>query len=389
MLTPEEVKLLHPRRQLRAYVPDTPAEIMAQEEEEEEEGPVSASTAAAGSGLQLPGEAAAKRKAVSATYLWSGLARVDVVEGPPSTAVVFYSPATMRVYGLPLLEEGQSVDFDLEEASDESDDDSPTSSSRSGEEDSDAATSASSSSSSSSSRSGPKVLTASASVKARGGLVPHDLVVKAPLPTRACLADIAISGIPGWVAVYAPFYKGQVRLRVWAPRGVEVFLRPPLPTPSPLKEASEADGMEQVLGVAEMEDMWAAYSQGLDLKALGLEGEEDAVKQLLFGSGMDPEEQSQWYEAAAEEGGTSDASDDESLDPAALAAAEQQVQQFVDGIRIPWEMPEEELEGGSSSRSKRSSSGSSRRGGGGGGRGRAGAGAGRGRRPAASSRQRQ
>jgi hypothetical protein len=158
--------------------------------------------------------------------------------------------------------------------------------------------------------------------------------------------------------------------------------------------------MEQVLGVAEMEDMWAAYSQGLDLKALGLEGEEDAVKQLLFGNGMDPEEQSDWYEAAAEEEVTSDASsdDDGSLDPDALAAAEQQVQQFVDGITIPWEMPEGELEGSGSSsrRGKRSSSsgggggggGGGRRSSGSGGRGRAGAGSSRGRRPAGSSRQR-
>lgn len=45
------------------------------------------------------------------------------------------------------------------------------------------------------------------------------------------VADIAISGLPGWVTVLSPGTKGLVCLRVWAPVGVEVFVRPPMPVP--------------------------------------------------------------------------------------------------------------------------------------------------------------
>lgn len=38
---------------------------------------------------------------VSASYVWSDLVRIDVVSGPPSTSLVFYGPATMRVTSAP------------------------------------------------------------------------------------------------------------------------------------------------------------------------------------------------------------------------------------------------------------------------------------------------
>ena len=46
------------------------------------------------------------------------------------------------------------------------------------------------------------------------------------------VADIAISGLPGWVTVLSPATEGLISLRVWAPVGVEVFVRPPMPVPA-------------------------------------------------------------------------------------------------------------------------------------------------------------
>ena len=74
-----------------------------------------------------------------------------------------------------------------------------------------------------------------ASVAARGGLRPAKLLT---LPAGGSAArpqaDIAVSGLPGWLAVYAGGRQGgeAVSQRVWAPVGVEVFQRPPLPVGS-------------------------------------------------------------------------------------------------------------------------------------------------------------
>lgn len=65
------------------------------------------------------------------------------------------------------------------------------------------------------------------------------LEVKASHASRGALADVAVSGLPGWVSIWAPFAKRNIRIRVWAPRGVEVFLRPPLPCVNPVKSAEE------------------------------------------------------------------------------------------------------------------------------------------------------
>ena len=47
--------------------------------------------------------------------------------------------------------------------------------------------------------------------------------------TDAALADVALSGLPGWVSVSAPLATGRISLRVWVPRGCEAFVRPPVP----------------------------------------------------------------------------------------------------------------------------------------------------------------
>lgn len=211
--------------------------------------------------------------------------RVDVLSGPPSCSLAFYGPRSMRVYALPLLAEGQEVDFeDGEEDQDEAQDEFL----QELLEEQQAEDPSSSSSSSNKASRGSGVLFCKESVQARGGLVPHSFVVKSPIPTAACLADVAVSGLPGWVGVYAPYSKQDIVLRVWVPRGVEVFLRPPLPCPPPPKpqgseEPEELVEVGQTLAAAEADQEWEAYKSGLGLKPLSGEDEE-VVRLLLFGS---------------------------------------------------------------------------------------------------------
>ena len=46
---------------------------------------------------------------------------------------------------------------------------------------------------------------------------------------RGPVLDIAISGLPGWVAVLCDQGQGRLQIRVWTPPGIEAYLRPPLP----------------------------------------------------------------------------------------------------------------------------------------------------------------
>lgn len=112
------------------------------------------------------------------------------------------------------------------------------------------------------------------SVAARGGLVPHTLRVPVPqIPSSQCLGDVAVSGLPGWVALYAPFATQPLELRVWVPRGVEVFLRPPVPCPPPPKPSAgkdeEDEGLEadladigKALEVSEATQDWQLHRWG-------------------------------------------------------------------------------------------------------------------------------
>lgn len=43
------------------------------------------------------------------------------------------------------------------------------------------------------------------------------------------VVDIAVSGVPGWVALRTEQNQGRLQLRIWAPAGIEVYVRPPLP----------------------------------------------------------------------------------------------------------------------------------------------------------------
>ncbi len=286
MLTPEELRLLHPRKPLRAFLPPSPLQLTQGDDAEDTH---SFEAAAAARGLSSDRSAVVGRegragglpkpKTVSASYIWSGLVRVDVLEAPPSASLAFYGPFTMRVFGLPLLRGDDVVELDA--SGDE------------GEQGGSA---------------GPtqQVLMCGASVEARGGLVPHDVRVKLAGiggPGRGAAADVAVSGLPGWIAVHAPFARRDVALRVWAPRGVEVFLRPPLPAPDAVKEAigDEDDELEGLLADTDMGQLLDGFRAGLDLKALGLEGEEDAVAQLMALDGFGGADgDAEWWQSGAE-----------------------------------------------------------------------------------------
>lgn len=53
-----------------------------------------------------------RQRPVAATYLWGGIARVDVLKAPPQTALAFYGPPCLHVEPLPLLEEDDLVELD-------------------------------------------------------------------------------------------------------------------------------------------------------------------------------------------------------------------------------------------------------------------------------------
>lgn len=166
-LAPGEATALQPQKALRPWFAPDPAAV---------------STDAAGMG--------------AASYAWGGLVRVDVKAAPPGTRLIFYGPGPLRVGATP-LQSGPLTDADLDALA-----------------------------------GGPDGAPAfgRASVATRGGLRPARQVV-----LRGRAVDVAVSGLPGWVSVRPPAGDtgpdslGGIALRVWAPVGVEVFLRDPLP----------------------------------------------------------------------------------------------------------------------------------------------------------------
>jgi nitric-oxide synthase len=186
LLTPDENKALHPRKRLAPFVAPAPAEVAA------------AAAAAAGAGRADERGEALEGGAAVASYWWGGLVRIDVMECPADTRLVFYGPPALQVAAVP----GAST----------------------------AAPAAP----------GPAAggePFGAESVALRGGLrVAKVVSLRAGADVAEALADVAVSGVPGWVTVFARGGRGEgVRLRLLAPKGVEVYARPPLPVPSPLQ----------------------------------------------------------------------------------------------------------------------------------------------------------
>ena len=154
MLTPDENKVLHPRKKLRPYIPPC-----------------------------QPGNEG------RGVYEWGGIAKIELSGCPENTTVVFYGPSALKVQ-TPAAEGGEDVEVFGKE-----------------------------------------------SVKLRGGVVPAKMIdIRIPKGQRqAAVVDITLSGLPGWMTIYASsIHSGdRITVTVWAPIGIEVFQRPPIPVPWP------------------------------------------------------------------------------------------------------------------------------------------------------------
>jgi nitric-oxide synthase, plant len=198
ILTPAELKAIHPKRRLRPYVAAAPLEIAEQNDSIYRHHTNSA----------------------SCTYLWGALMRIDVLEAPADTRFVFFGTGEMQVYACRLFRSDERLAFeDLKGGAREA-----------------RVRAAAAAAAAAAAHPGSVTLEpfAAASVAARGGLC---IAREATLPSAGfttTLADLQMSGMPGWASVVSGGMPGTVRLRVWAPKGVEVQLRPPLPCPTPV-----------------------------------------------------------------------------------------------------------------------------------------------------------
>lgn len=171
ILLPEEIKLLNPRKQLRSFVAPSPSSIEGD-----------------GQGV---------------VYFWGGLAKIEILNPNSETQLVFYGPPILRVVGTSRGNASKAGRLDSQIESEPF---------------------------------------GTESVKARGGLrMSKETGIESTV-------DVSISGIPGWVTIYhseksrappAVKLRGetantQLRMRIWTPVGIEVFVRPPIPVPSPI-----------------------------------------------------------------------------------------------------------------------------------------------------------
>ena len=60
----------------------------------------------------------------------------------------------------------------------------------------------------------------------------------------SAVADIAISGLPGWATIVGG-ENASIDIRVWVPVGVEAYVRPPVPCSNPLVQDTEYVGDKQ------------------------------------------------------------------------------------------------------------------------------------------------
>ncbi|KAL4421002.1 hypothetical protein ABPG77_008839 [Micractinium sp. CCAP 211/92] len=221
LLTPQENKQLHPRRKIRPYVPPSPSELL-------EATTAACSMPGGAGGAAGPADAPPAGGTCNvATYFWGGLVKLQVLGCPPDTELVFYGPQAL------LVEAAVEPAAAPEPASDGCEGPDFACSSSDGEDEAGGAAAAGGLSEE------PHGFGA-ASVMRRGGLRPaKELRLKCVGGdgARRPVADVAVSGIPGWIAVYASGSRADsVHVRVWTPPGVEVFSRPPLPVPCPLAD---------------------------------------------------------------------------------------------------------------------------------------------------------
>ncbi|KAL4452720.1 hypothetical protein ABPG75_008382 [Micractinium tetrahymenae] len=237
LLTPQENKQLHPRRKIRPYVPPSPSELL---EVTTAACSMPAGTAGAAGASSAGASSAGGPTCNVATYFWGGLVKLQVLGCPPDTELVFYGPQALLVEAAVEPAEAPAAGADGCEGPDFA------CSSSDSEEDAGAAAAAAGLAEE------PHGFGA-ASVMRRGGLRPaKELQLKCVGGDgmRRPIADVAVSGIPGWIAVFPCGSRADaVHVRVWTPPGVEVFSRPPLPVPCPLADP-RADQPWLTAGVA-------------------------------------------------------------------------------------------------------------------------------------------
>jgi nitric-oxide synthase len=174
ILTPDENKGLHPRKRLV--------------------GQTLGVDAAHDHGSTYDGTAT---KGTHPCYAWGGLVRIHVVDAPAGTSLTFFGPEALELSTKP---------FPTEELKGMLQGQVPLREPEKGFGDDSVAT-----------RGGMRIAKKAAiNVGKKGGV----------------LADVAVSGIPGWVQVRCdePSRTRSVRIVVEAPKGIEVFVRPPMPT---------------------------------------------------------------------------------------------------------------------------------------------------------------
>ena len=175
ILTPDENKALHPRKRLNGFIAPSPGNVCDARDEH-------------------------------ACYSWGGLVRIHILSCPDDTVLTFFGPGdVLRVQAQPfstrLLKEFMDPDREMKKTAECAAD---------GE-------------------------FGAASVAFRGGLrIVKKANVKVPTGDgRQGVADVAISGIPGWVRIDSSgSSRGTptISIVVEAPVGIEAFIRPPMPT---------------------------------------------------------------------------------------------------------------------------------------------------------------
>jgi hypothetical protein len=182
ILSPQELKAIHPKRKLRPYLAASPF-LVAEEND--------------------CIDPATERVRPCATYHWGALMRIDVLTAPADAQIVFFGTGVVQVFACALMAEDEFVELDhsakqedLEQAH--------------------------------------EVMFGAQSVANHGGLRVAREVDLEMKQAGVVVGDIAMSGLPGWVSIVSGRIRGPLQLRVWTPRGVEAFLRPPLPCPCPV-----------------------------------------------------------------------------------------------------------------------------------------------------------
>lgn len=177
MMVPSEIRDVVARAPLRPYIAKTPASIMLEDMESNDDQDLEAF-------LDRDNEPSAQ-----STYLWGPAARIDVLNAPMSTHLVFYGSKTLRVQGMPLQTDAHITDESGSQL--------------------------------------PEFL----SVKARGGLSASKTFSIAPprYGGMQTVVDLCISGVSGWITIYCKSSIHTIDLCVRTPKGIQVFLRDPFP----------------------------------------------------------------------------------------------------------------------------------------------------------------